>query len=171
MWAEPQRSCWCNLNGVHAELQEVLLVLQENHKVCGSWGASPGLACVSVPQRPDWSDQSSGRRLIHGQVSERNFLFLRREGVVVERAVHRPERERESVSWSSGAQVFCTCPGDLSPTCRAADVRGTWPNAAASVCDAAARDDVPSPSDRTTAGCRRESSVCPAELLPLRPDL
>ena len=33
--------------------------------------------------------------MVHRRVSDRSFLFLRREGVGVERAVHRPERETE----------------------------------------------------------------------------
>lgn len=56
-------------------------------------------------------------------------------------------------------------------TCRAAGVRGMWPNVAASVCDAVQHDDDLSLSDRSTAGEHRESSVCAAKLRLLQPDL
>lgn len=82
-----------HLNHKHDVKTELpVLVLQQDPRF---WipGSQPGIGlciCLSVLWLVGESDQCSRRRLVHSQVSEWNFLFLRREGVVVERAIHRP---------------------------------------------------------------------------------
>lgn len=91
-----------------AELQAVLVPLEQQQNLQSSQGASPGLVtCLSASWLVHGSDQSSRRRLVHSQVSERSFLFLRSVGVVVEWAIHRPERQRgrQRVSGGRGVQV------------------------------------------------------------------